>query len=101
LVFADLIDGPLAHLPSGRFAVNAAWLTCAALAHNLVRTAGSLAGGAHAKARVAIIRRQIINLPARVAHRARKVVLHLPARWPWQTAWTALFTSTRGPPRAA
>jgi hypothetical protein len=24
-VFADLIDGPLAHLPSGRFAANAAW----------------------------------------------------------------------------
>jgi hypothetical protein len=29
--FADLIDGPLAHLPSGRFAANAAWLTCAGM----------------------------------------------------------------------
>src|SRR4029453_756343 len=27
-VFSDLIDGPLAHLPSGRFAANAAWLIC-------------------------------------------------------------------------
>ena len=25
-LFADLIDGPLAHLPSGRFAANSAWL---------------------------------------------------------------------------
>jgi len=26
-VIADLKNGPLAHLPSGRFAANAAWLT--------------------------------------------------------------------------
>jgi hypothetical protein len=37
---ADLIAGPLAHLPSGRFSANDAWLTCAAIAHNLTRTAG-------------------------------------------------------------
>ena len=30
-VFADLIDGPLAHLPSGRFAANSAWTLCAAI----------------------------------------------------------------------
>ena len=41
-VFADLIDGPLAHLPSGRFAANAAWLSLAAMAHNLTRAAGCL-----------------------------------------------------------
>jgi len=35
-VFADLIDGPLAHLPSGRFGANAAWILCAAIAHNLL-----------------------------------------------------------------
>src|SRR5690349_14084854 len=28
-VFADLIDGPLAHLPSGRFGANSAWVLCA------------------------------------------------------------------------
>ena len=33
-VFADWTDGPLAHLPSGVFPANAAWLTCAAIAHN-------------------------------------------------------------------
>jgi hypothetical protein len=41
-VFADWTDGPLAHLP-GFFPANAAWLTCAAIAHNLLRAAGSLA----------------------------------------------------------
>lgn len=44
-VFADLNDSALAHFPSGKFAANAAWLTLAALAHNLLRAVGCLAGG--------------------------------------------------------
>ncbi|MEX5638081.1 IS1380 family transposase, partial [Parafrankia sp. FMc2] len=35
-VLADLAAGPLAHLPSGVFTANAAWLTLAATAHNLL-----------------------------------------------------------------
>jgi hypothetical protein len=46
-VFADCNDGPLAHLPSGSFPANAAWLAC----HNLLRAAATLAGPACAKAR--------------------------------------------------
>jgi hypothetical protein len=41
-VFSDLIDGPLAHLPSGSFAANSAWAICAAMAHNLLRAAATL-----------------------------------------------------------
>ena len=48
--FADLIDGPLAHIPSGLFAANCAWLGCAVITHNLLRAAGTLAGGNHAAA---------------------------------------------------
>jgi hypothetical protein len=66
-VFADLIDGPLAHLPSGRFAANAAWAICAGMAHNLLRAAGCLAGRLHAKARGATLRRQLVCVPARLA----------------------------------
>jgi NAD(P)H-dependent flavin oxidoreductase YrpB (nitropropane dioxygenase family) len=44
-IFADLISGPLAHLPSGDFNANAAWLTCAAIAHNLLRDLGVMASG--------------------------------------------------------
>jgi hypothetical protein len=40
-VFADWTGGPLAHLPPGSFPANAAWLACAAIAHNLLRAAGS------------------------------------------------------------
>src|SRR5215470_20000150 len=42
-VLADCTDGPLAHLPSGSFPANAAWLALAAITHNLLRAAGSLA----------------------------------------------------------
>jgi hypothetical protein len=97
-VNADLIDGPLAHLPSGRFGANGVWLACAAIAHNLTRAAGHLAAPHYAKARAATIRREIINVPARLAHRARTIHLHLPERWPWQNAWTNLFTAAHAPP---
>lgn len=100
-LFADLIDGPLAHMPSGRFAANAAWLTLAAMTHNLTRAAGTLASPNHGKARAATIRRQLINVPARIARRARRIVVHLPTRWPWQTAWEQLFTATHAPPTPA
>ncbi len=39
-VFSDLEDGPLGHLPSGKFQANAAWLTLAAISYNLIRAAG-------------------------------------------------------------
>jgi hypothetical protein len=89
-VFADLIDGPLAHLPSGRFAANAAWAICAAITHNLLRAAGTLASDRHAVARGATLRRQVVTVPARLARPQRRRVLHLPAHWPWATAWTRL-----------
>jgi hypothetical protein len=101
-VFADWYDGPLAHLPSGKFAANAAWLTCAAIAHNLLRAAGTLAGHACARARGATIRRDLINLAARTARHGRgHLTLHLPAGWHREQEWVALFTTTCGPPAPA
>jgi hypothetical protein len=95
---ADLIDGPLAHLPSGRFGANSAWLACAGIAHNLLRAAGHLAAPHYGKARAATIRRELINVAARLAHRARTIHLHLPQHWPWQNAFTNLFTAIHAPP---
>ena len=51
-VFADLIDGPLAHLPSGRFGANSAWILCAAIAHNLLRAAGARRAAARPSTRI-------------------------------------------------
>jgi hypothetical protein len=95
-VFADLIDGPLAHLPSGRFAANSAWTLCAAISHNLLRAAGTMAGPAQAVARGATLRRTIITVPARIARPQRQPVLHLPAHWPWADAWLTLWDRVLG-----
>jgi hypothetical protein len=100
-LFAELIDGPLAHMPSGRFAANAAWLTLAAMAHNLIRAAGRLTSDRYAAARAATIRRQLITIPARIARRARRIIVHLPAHWPWQQPWQILFDRVHAPPRPA
>jgi hypothetical protein len=103
--FADLIDGPLAHIPSGLFSANCAWLGCAVIAHNLLRAAGTLAGGSHAVARGATLRRDLVNVPARFAAPARKPMLHLPVHWPRQIEWKALWDNvigyTTAQPRAA
>ncbi|SKF62627.1 TnpC protein [Mycobacteroides abscessus subsp. abscessus] len=61
------------------------------MAFNLTRAAATAAGKALAKARTATVRRKLISVPARIASSARKLRLHLPANWPWETAWTALF----------
>ena len=95
-VFADLIDGPLAHLPSGHFGANSAWALCAAIAHNLLHAAGTLAGRPHTRARGATLRRRLIAVPARLARPARQAVLHLPAGWPWARAWLQLWDQALG-----
>jgi len=97
-VIADLKNGPLAHLPSGKFTANSAWLVLAAIAFNLTRAAGCLASKFHARATTATIRTQLISVPARVARSARRLTLRLPERWPWQNAWETLFTAATGPP---
>jgi hypothetical protein len=100
-VHADLKNGPLAHLPSGAFAANSAWLVLAAMAFNLLRAAGSLAALVHARATTATLRTQLINVAARVATSARRTVLHLPTAWPWTEPWLRLFTAAIGPPAPA
>jgi hypothetical protein len=101
-VFADLTDGPLAHLPSGSFPANAAWLACAAISHNLLRAAGSLASLACARARGATLRRDLIHVAARIARHGRgHLTVHLPEGWHRQAEWMNLFEAACGPPAAA
>jgi Transposase DDE domain group 1 len=100
-VFADWTDGPLAHLPSGSFPANAAWLACAAIAHNLLRAAGSLASLACAKARGATLRRDLIEVAARTARHGRgHITLHLPQSWHREQEWVNLFEAACRPPPA-
>jgi hypothetical protein len=93
-IFSDLEDGPLGHLPSGKFQANAAWLTLAAISYNLTRAAATLADRHHAKATGATIRRNLINIPARIATSARRLHLHLPEHWPWSPGFLTLWART-------
>jgi Transposase DDE domain group 1 len=94
--FADLIDGPLAHIPSARFGANSAWAICTAIAHNLLRAAATLAGTRLRTARGATLRRHLVNVPARLARPQRKPILHLPTHWPWESAWMTLWHNIIG-----
>ncbi|MBB1503150.1 IS1380 family transposase [Propioniciclava sp. MC1683] len=98
-VIAELKDGPLAHLPSGKYAANAAWVALAVIAFNIARAAA--VGAGLAKARWATLRRKLINVPARVAATGRRLVLHLPTHWPWADAWWSLHAVATGPPQPA
>lgn len=100
-VHADLKNSALAHLPSAKFTANAAWLVLAVMAFNLTRAAATISGPALAKATTATIRRKLIAVPARIASSARRVTLHLPTAWPWETAWLLLLAHGSGPPQAA
>ena len=100
-VNADLKGSALAHLPSGRFTANSAWLVCAVMAFNLTRAAATVAGGRLARATTATIRRTLITVPARIASSGRRLTLHLPIAWPWQQAWAEVFTRACGPPGPA
>jgi hypothetical protein len=98
-VFADLEDSALAHLPSGKFTANAAWLTLAALTYNLTRALGVLASPFHAKARTGTIRAHLITIPGRIASTARTLHLRLPTTWPWADAVAGLWINTGHPLR--
>ncbi|MFJ5196897.1 IS1380 family transposase [Streptomyces sp. NPDC088394] len=100
-VIADSKASALAHLPSGHFHANAAWLTLCAMTYNLLRATGTLASAFHAKATTATLRTHLVQVPARIARSARRITLHLPHNWPWQEAWTRLFDAVHDPPAPA
>ena len=96
LVNADLKNSALAHLPSGKFAANAAWLVCAVMAFNLTRAAATIAGtnlATATTATTATIRRKLVSIPARIASSARRITLH-------QLRRTAIRRAYKGPHQA-
>ncbi len=98
-VIAELKDGPLAHLPSGKYAANAAWVACAVIAFNIARATAVAA--AMRTARWATLRTRVLNIPARIAATGRRIVLHLPTHWPWSPGWHSLWLAATGPPLPA
>jgi hypothetical protein len=97
---AELKSAGLAHLPSGNFMANAAWLALTVMAHNLGRAVGQLAGPDLGTATAATLRRKVFNVPGRLVHSGRRRRLRLPKGWPCADAiTTALDAITAIPMR--
>jgi hypothetical protein len=100
LAIRDLKDQALAHFPSGKFMANAAWTVIAALAHNLLRWTSVLGLPGKTIRTARTLRRRLLALPGRLTRTARTWTLHLPARWPWRTAFIEALERIRALPAA-
>jgi len=87
----------LNHLPSGRFAANGAWLAVQVMAHNLARWTARIGLGAGIVT-TKTLRRRLFGLTGRLTRSARRVRLHLPARWPWAIGWSTALVRLRAIP---
>ena len=91
----------LSHLPSGRFAANAAWLACAALAHNIYRWI-ALLGRTQPPGQLVwgpTIRTRLFGLPGRIVNHSGRHTLRLPARWPWANTYQTTLRNLRALPQ--
>ena len=98
VVIRDLKEGAgLAHLPSGRFSANAAWLAFCVLAHNLARwvTSIGLSGRIPDRTTNDRLRRRPLSMPGRLTRSSRQRTLHLPRNWPWQALFLTALTQLR------
>ena len=87
----------LNHLPSGRFAANAAWMSVQVLAHNLARWTSRI-GLEEQVVTTKTLRRRFFSLPGRLTRSARRLTLHLPQRWPWEAQFSSALARLRSLP---
>jgi hypothetical protein len=90
----------LNHLPSGRFGANGAWLAVQVIAHNLARWTARIGLG-EGIVTTKTLRRRLFGLVGRLTRSARRVTLHLPARWPWAIGFAAALARLRAIPLLA
>ena len=90
----------LNHLPSGRFAANGAWLAVQAMAHNLARWTARIGLGEQIVT-TKTLRRRFFGLAGRLTSSARRLTLHLPQRWPWETQFSRALARLRAIPPPA
>ena len=90
----------LNHLPSGRFAANAAWLAIQVMAHNLARWTCRIGLGEQVVT-TKTLRRRFFALAGRLTRSARRLTLHLPKHWPWKTQFSRALARLRAIPLPA
>jgi Transposase DDE domain group 1 len=84
----------LNHLPSGRFAANAAWLALNTMAHNLARWTSRLGLG-ETLITTKTLRHHHLALPGRMTRSGRRDDLHLPTWWPWRSQFLTALSRLR------
>ncbi len=90
----------LNHLPSGRFAANAAWLAVQVMAHNIARWTARIRLGEQVVT-TKTLRRRFFSLAGRITRSARRLTLHLPQRWPWEAQFDRALARLRALPLPA
>ena len=90
----------LNHLPSGRFAANGAWLAVQVMAHNLARWMARIGLGEQIVT-TKTLRRRFFSLAGRLTRKARRLTLHLPQQWPWETQFSRALARLRALPLPA
>ena len=91
----------LNHLPSGRFAANAAWLAVQVLAHNLARWTARIGLGEQTRDHQDPPATVLRSLVGRLTRSARRLTLHLPRGWPWAEQATLALARLRAIPLPA
>ena len=86
LAIKDLKEGAgMEHVPSGNFSANAAWLVCAALAHDLIRWSallGEITPEDHLVV-ARMVRTRYPSVPGRLVNISGTPTLRAPLEWPW------------------
>jgi hypothetical protein len=95
---AELKSAGLAHVPSGNFMANAAWLALTVMAHNLGRAVAGKDGDGLQQATAATLRPKVFTMPGRLVVSGRRRHLRLPANWPWAQAISTALRSIRAIP---
>ena len=90
----------LNHLPSGRFAANAAWLAVQVMAHNIARWTARIGLGEQVVT-TKTLRRRFFSLAVRITRSARRLTLHLPQRWPKEAQFGRALARLRALPLPA
>ena len=90
----------LNHLPSDRFAANAARLAGQVMRHHLDRWAARIGLGERLVT-TKTLRRRFFSIAGRLTRSARRLTLHLPQRWPWENQFSCALARLRAIPLPA
>ena len=82
---------PILSLPKG------AWLAVQMIAHNLARWTARIGLGEQLVT-TKTLRRRFFSMAGRLTRSARRLTLHLPQRWPWETQFSRALARLRALP---